>query len=222
MLIQEVLNADAMSLTIPCEGKGNVGIGISGTWTGTVTFKASTDGLNFIDLSVTPFASGTAVQSATANGNWFTPAKNFKSIKVTFTRTTGSVQVTMAAAEDSSWQDAFLATTTIFNSSYASSGVNTLTQAAQANRAWKLEFLEVSFSGPGFGAAGRITVYDGTVAGNVLYRSFLASPVGSVGTNQLLDLPPGGITNTPGNAMTIVIDSAGSNASTINTKFSAS
>ncbi len=222
-LTREVLNADGMSLTIFCGGQSNVGLGISGTWVGTVSFFGSNDGLTFFALSATPFASGTAVSTTTANGNWFTAVKNLMAIKVTFTRTSGSVQVNMAAAVDSSWQDAFLTQATIFNSSTVTSGTNTLTQAAQTNRAWVLQTLDVSCAGPGWSGSGRVTVYDGTVAGTVLWEEFIGSPpvVGSVGYAQKVALPDGGVTNTPGNAMTVVLRGMGNSSSILNAKFSA-
>lgn len=222
-ITREVLNADAMSLTIFCGGQSTVGIGLTGTWAGTASFYGSTDGLTFFALSVTPFASGTAVSTATANANYFTPVKNLIAIKVTFTRTSGSLQVNLAAAVDSSWQDAFLSQATIFNSSTVTSGTNTLTQASQANRAWALQECGISCAGPGWAGSGRLTIYDGTVAGTVLWEEFIGSPpvVGSVGYVQKLTVPAGGIVNTPGNAMTIVLRGMGSSSSIINAKFSA-
>lgn len=218
-LTREVLNADGMSLAIYCGGQSNVGIGVSGSWVGTVSFFGSVDGLNFFALSVTPFASGTAVSTTTANSNWFTAVKNLLAIKVVFTRTSGSVQINMAAAVDSSWQDAFLAQATIFNSSQVSSGVNTLTQAAQANRAWALTFCEVSVMAGGYPGC-RVDIYDGTTAGTKLASEFLIAAAGSVGTVQKLNLPEGGVVNTPGNAMTIVVTGI-TGANIINAKFSA-
>ena len=223
----EVLNADGMSLTIFCGGQSNVGVGLTGTWVGTASFYGSTDGLNFFALSLTPFASGTAVTTATANGNYFTNVKNLIAIRVTFTRTSGSLVVIMAAAIDSSWQDAFATAIQIANSSSTTSGTNTLTQAAQANRAWNLTFLEVSIAGLSFpGGVGQITVYDGAITGNVLYKAFLTQGVGSVGTVQKMNLPTGAdgnpsVKGTPGNAMTIVLSGLSSQASVINTNFTA-
>lgn len=112
----------------------------------------------------------------------------------------------------------------IYVSNAAASGINTLTQAAAANVTWNLTYLEISFAGPGFGANGKVTIYDGTVAGNVLFAQFLTSPVGSVGTVQKIDLPvdglgrPGLQANT-GNAMTIVVNGFGNNQSIINARF---
>lgn len=227
-ITREVLNADTMSLTIFCGGQSTVGIGLSGTWVGTASFYGSADGINFFAMSATPFASGTAVSSATANGNYFSPVKNLIAIKVVFTRTSGSLQVILAAAVDSSWQDAFLSASTIAVSSTTSGGNNTLTQAAQANRAWKCTFLEVSFAGVLIGAAPRIDVYDGTIAGTTLYTAFLTGTTGSIGIVQKINLPTDAsgnpsLVNTPGNAMTVVVSGVPSvqQTSTINAQFTA-
>ncbi len=226
MLIREILNADGMTLTIACGGLSNVGLGITGTWAGTVSFQGSADGINFFTLDMTPFASGTAVGSATANGNYFTPVQNLVAVRVKFARTSGSVAITLAASNDGAWQNAFLAPGTIYNSSYAASGANTLTQAAQANRAWGLTSLEVSMAGPTAGGAVRVVVYDGTAAGTVLYEAFLVAGAGSVGSVQLINLPvdaagKAGIYGTIGNAMTISLLGLGSQSSIINTQFTA-
>lgn len=224
-LTREVLNADAMSVTIYCAGQSTVGIGLLGTWAGTATFYASTltDPLVFIPITVTPFASGTDVASATANGNWFTNTKNYAAVKVTFTRTSGSLQVVMAAAVDASWQDAFLTASQIYVNSRATSGNNTLTQAAQTNRAWKLSDLEVSVAGPEpAGGSSQVEVYDGTITDTLLFRTSLTAAAGSVGRIYSIDLPDSGIVGTPGNAMTIVLRTLGATQSSdINAKFSA-
>lgn len=223
-MTNEVLNATGMSLTVFVGGSSNIGLGITGTWVGTLTFYGSTDGINFFPITMTPFASGTAVGSATANGNYFTPTQNYLAIRVTFTRTSGSATITIASAVDASWQNAFLSASTICVSSTTSGGNNTLTQAAQANRAWNLTFLEISLAGVIIGAALQVDIFDGGVAGTKLYSAFLTQTgTGSVGTVQKINLPADGITNTPGNAMTIVVRGTPSalQSNTINAKFSA-
>lgn len=225
-MIREVLNADGMSLAAFCGGFANVGIGITGTWAGTLYFEEATfDNPNvWIASAHTPFASGTAVSSITANGNYFAAVKaNVFARRVRFSRTSGSPQINIAVANDSSWQDAFLTQANIFNSSTVTSGTNTLTQSSQANRAWNLQKLDVSVAGPGWGGAGRVTIYDGTVAGTILWEEFLGTPsfTGSVGYVQNINIPAEGVVNTPGNAMTIVLRGMGNNSSILNAKFSA-
>ncbi len=228
--VSEVLNADGMSLTIYVGGKSAVGINLAGSWVGTVRFYASIDGINFdIPLTMTPFPSGVGVTSATSNGNWFSPALNYVAIRAVFARTSGSVLVVLVAAADSSWQDAFLAASAINVSSAVASGNNTLTQAASTNRAWNLTSLEVSFAGPSFaGGSAKVTIYDGTVVGTVLFAEYIQQPSvgGSVGWKQVIDLPRGAdgvqsVINTLGNAMTIVCSGLGSASSFLNAKFSA-
>ena len=215
-IIREVLNATGMKLRFFCGGMTKVGFGVLGTWVGTITFRGSVDGINFISLSVTPFASGTDVSTTTSTGNWETAVKNFIVVETEFTRTSGSAQIVIAGSVDSSYQEAFLTAATIYVSS-SSTGANTLTQAAQANRAWKLEELVVSISGPG---GTRVTVYDGSVSGTVLWQQHLEYIGGSVGHNYAVEIPEGGITGTLANAMTIFVGDPGSSlTSIINAKF---
>ena len=223
MITREVLNATGMSLSIFCAGQATVGIGVTGTWAGTLSFYGSTDGINFFALSVTPFASGTNVSTATANGNWFVNAQNLMVVKVEFTRTSGSATVIMSSSTDASWQNAFLTSAEQNNTSSATGGTNTMTQAAQANRAWNLKSLLVSVSGPTWpGGTMRLRVFDGTITGTALFSTFLTETGGSVGRYYDIDLPEGGITNTPGNAMTIqLLGPTATNASEINASFSA-
>lgn len=227
-MLREALNADGMSLTIFCGDKSTVGIGVLGTWVGTLTFYGSVDGLIFFPLSATPFPSGTPVSSTTANGSWFADVKNLMAVKVVLMRTSGTAQVVLSAAVDGSWQDAFLTPIQIANSSAATSGVNTLTQASQANRSWNLTSCEVCFASPGIqGGAGRLTIYDGTVAGNILFEEMIMQPsvAGSVGWKQVISLPTNAdgkqsLIGTLGNAMTIVLRGI-NGSSIINTNFTA-
>lgn len=226
-MTKEILDSTGMSLTVFVGGSSNIGIGLTGTWVGTVSFFGSTDGINFSAISMTPFPSGTAVSSATANGNYFTPTLNYLAIKVVFTRTSGSLAISISSSVTGAWQEAFLAASSIANSSTVSSGANTLTQTAQANRAWKLTFCEVSFGGSIIGSSQRIDIYDGTIAGTKLYTAFLSNNVGSVGSVQKINLPTDAAGNpslvgTPGNAMTIVVSGSSLPQSVINTNFATS
>lgn len=56
--------------TLYTGGYANIAIQVTGTWTGTVTFKASVDGVNFQAVTLTPFVTASAVSTATANGAW--------------------------------------------------------------------------------------------------------------------------------------------------------
>lgn len=221
-LIREALNADSMKLRMYTGGMTYAGFNLSGTWVGTITFRGSYDGVNFVDISVTPFASGTDVSSSTANGSWFVAVKNLLVVEASFSRTSGTALVTIGASVDSSYQDAFLASTSIYVESQSAS-TNTLTQAASTNRAWKLEELIVSIAGPSWaGGTVQLTVYDGSTSGSILYKTFIDEVAGSVGRRYTLALPAAGIVNTVGNAMTIVLFGTGSTQTSIlNAKFSA-
>ena len=221
--IREVFTQSGMSLAIFTGGMSYVGIRLAGSWVGTLQFEASTDGLNFQVVSVTPFPGGTNVQTTTANGNWFFEVGNYVAFRVRQTTfTSGSVQVYIAASVDSSYQDAFLGASTVFVN-HQSTGVNTLTQAAQANRAWTLQALEISTSGPSWdGGQAELTIYDGSASGTVLNKQYLEEASGSVGHRYDITLPAGGIVGTPGNAMTIVCRLPGTSVtSSINAKLSA-
>ena len=229
-IIREALNADAMKLRLHVEGKSKFGIGVTGTWTGTLTFRRSFDGVTFQSLTVTPFASGTTVTTATANGNWEGNVENIKYIEVEFTRTTGTAIVKLSAAMDSSYQDAFLSASTIHvQAEGAGAGSVTLTQTAQANRAWCLENLVASVAGPDWaGGTIWVAVYDGAITDTILFKTFLSQTAGSVGRSYDIPLPnvdehdQKGIIGTTGNAMTIrLFGLASTNTGSLNAKFSA-
>lgn len=113
-----------------------------------------------------------------------------------------------------------------YATSQSSNGTNTLTQAAGAfGCVWNLTFLEVSFAGPTLGPNARVSIYDGSITGTLLYRAFLAGPgSGSVGSVQKINLPQDGqgrvgIQASPNAAMTVVVDGFGANQCSINARF---
>ena len=60
---------------------GFLGIQISGTWTGTITFEGTVDGTNWVALPVTPIAGGATVTTATGNGIWFVQNTGFAAVR---------------------------------------------------------------------------------------------------------------------------------------------
>lgn len=220
VITREALSAVNMFVQLPCLGMSKVGVGVTGTFVGTLSFQGSFDGTNFVPLSVTPFASGTAVSTTTATGNWEVAVQNYMVIRVKFTaRTSGTAIVTMAGSADASYQDAFLADTTVYVSqSSTQNAVNTLTQAAQTNRAWRLASLIISITGqPAWLTSPNLQITDGA-GGAVLYAVDIPLS-GSSGQVFQVPLPVGdnittpgaarGVVNTPGNAMVVVIAAAG-------------
>lgn len=117
-----------------------------------------------------------------------------------------------------------MAASLAYVSQSSTTGGNTLVQAGVAGVTWNLTSLDISFSGPGFGGGGKVTIYDGTVLGNVLFAMFLTSQVGSVNVDQKIPLPTDalgrtGVQAAPGNAMTIVVSGLGANQSIVNARF---
>jgi hypothetical protein len=226
-IIREALNADQMSLTLWTGGMSKVGISLSGTWAGTVSFLAANDALNFFPVTMTPFASGTGVQSATATGNWERAVENLLAFRALFTRTSGTAIVTMAASLDASYQDAFLASTSKYVTQSVGSGAqNKITVAAQANRAWRLKSLSVGFS-VAAGAAVDLQVSDG--ASSLLWEGYVPLSAGApsaggtwlvpipLGGNNIAGIIDGGLVTTPGNSLVITLAApGGSVVSTLN------
>lgn len=76
-------------------GQGSIGIQVTGTWVGTITFKASVDQTNFVSLNLIPSNSGTATSTTTSNGAWSGPIAGFNIVRVVFTAyTSGTAVVT--------------------------------------------------------------------------------------------------------------------------------
>lgn len=70
----------------------HVGFQVSGTFVGTVTFKASLDGTNFDAIPVT-VAAGTFASTATAVGIFHTQVRGFKFVRVDCTAYTSGTAV---------------------------------------------------------------------------------------------------------------------------------
>ena len=237
--VSKVLNAVNQEVTIWCEGQAKVGISIrSVTGTPTLSFKASTDGLQFNALTVGAYPSAdppaSGVTSATAAGSYEVPVQNYKFIRVQMTSGAGPATVVMAASEDGSYQEVFLSDSqgvsqaVLYPSTTSSSGVNTMTIPAQANRTINLTFLEVARAGPTGDANAQLRIWDGSVGnGAPLYSCYLVHPAvnGSVGSVQKINLPEDadgkkGIQGTPGNALVVQIVNLGSITAILNARVS--
>ncbi len=219
---REALNAAGMTLPLFTGGMTRAGINLSGTWVGTVRFEGSYDGVNWQSLSVTPFASGTAVTSSTANGSWFVNVDSRLAVRVNFyARTSGTVIATVGASVDSSYQESFLASTSVYvNQEVTGGATNVITQAAQANRAWRLKSLSVGFS-VAAAAAVKLTISDG--ASSVLWAGYVPKDAGSAITNGgtwEVPLPKGvpspgtgiedaGVVGTAGNMLVVTLAGPG-------------
>jgi CO dehydrogenase/acetyl-CoA synthase beta subunit len=78
---------------------GGFAIQITGTWTGTITFEVTVDGVNWVAFNVTPAASGTDVSTTTANGCWSKQNNGYAGISAHATASmTGTAVVTIKYA----------------------------------------------------------------------------------------------------------------------------
>lgn len=248
--VSKVLTANNQEVTIWTGGQTKVGINIfSVTGTNTFSFLGSTDGINFMPISVktVPGAAGgtspgawfgnfvsTDVTTATAAGTFERSVENFTFIRVQLTTGSGPAKVILAASVDGSYQEAFQTPTNIGvtqsvvypSTTSTASDTNTMTIPAVANGTINLTFCEVSMVGGGAGGNPQLRIWDGAVGSGVpLFSDFLTSPVGSVGTVQKLNLPTDaqgnvGVQGTPGNAMVIQIRNLGNTSSIINARVS--
>lgn len=214
-VISEALTATGMSLISRCDGMSYVGIGITGTWVGTIQFFGSFDGVTFIPIQVIPFASGTAVLTATANGSWFVPVGVYVAVKAVFVRTSGTAIVKMAASLDSSFQDAYLAPSTVFINQKVTHASNALAIALQANRSWRIRTLNVTVIGGAvtWASSPNLKITDG--ASNILFAMDLPTTNGAIYSIPLPEDPGtpgvngGGVNTTPGNGSIITVVDGG-------------
>ncbi len=170
-LTRVALNAAFMDNRVFCAGMSFVGIGITGTWVGTLKFFGQqfdqTAGMwqstplaaySYPGASAyapsgagTPTSSSTGlVSTATANltGNYFWPVQNFQIFGCQLSAyTSGTVNVCLAAAIDNSWADAFLLASGLAGinlNQRVGGGVNLLTIPANTNLSRRLKGLVVS------------------------------------------------------------------------------
>lgn len=237
----KVLNAVNQAATIFCEGMGKCGISIrSVTGTVVLSFLGSVDGVQFNPISVgaAPAAlsssqgslPGTAVQTTAAAGDFEVTVGNLKFIRVQMTTGSGPATVVLGASDDGTYQEVFLdddhgtSLGVLYPSTTSSAGVNTMTIPAVASRTIKLTSLEVTMTGVGFGGNAQLRIWDNAVFnGSPLYSAYLTGPVGSVGTQQKINLPEDAegkkyITGKPGNALVIQIVNLGNVAATMNAR----
>jgi hypothetical protein len=72
---------------------------ITGTWTGTVTFEGSVDGVNFVAMAATPLIGGATASTATAVGAWRCNLAGLVAMRVRGSAAmTGAAVVTIVAA----------------------------------------------------------------------------------------------------------------------------
>src|SRR5580704_10563448 len=99
------LIAQGQTAIVPCAGQAYVAIGISGVWSGLLTFQVTYDGTTWVPSNVIPYPVGTSQQTTTGNGTWYQallgdhgPALGYRVVWTT--RTSGTAVVEMAASGD--------------------------------------------------------------------------------------------------------------------------
>lgn len=99
LLLFQVSNANAQSITtttcpgagcqdINVGGQGSIGVQITGTWVGTITFQGSvgtSSSSTFVSVLVTPSTSSVPVSTTTGNGVWTASIAGLNQIRVVFT-----------------------------------------------------------------------------------------------------------------------------------------
>ena len=91
--------ADAL-VPLDVTGLGSVGIQLTGTWVGTVSFEASVDGRTFVALNAHPSNSTTPASSATGNGVWTSNCGGFAIVRARMSSyTSGTATVTIQGAQ---------------------------------------------------------------------------------------------------------------------------
>lgn len=225
-IAREVLNTQGMRLPIFCGGYSRVGFNVAGSWTGVITPYVSFDGVNFLGFPggiqpLTPFASGAQVQTITANGNWFADVNNAVAMALVLTTlSTGAPVITLAAAIDSSWQDAFLAPSSHFVEQDAGAGAqNQITQALQANRAWRCRKVSGGFTAtPATGV--KCTISDGP--SSIIWAEYLLTAQFTLNLPddpRIAGVSGGGVVGTPGNNMVVTLAGSGALSSSLSCEF---
>ena len=75
-----------------------VGVQVTGTWTGTLTFELSADGVNWVTAGAAAVATGTLATTTTGNGLWRIEVGGMGGVRVTATAAiTGTAVVTLNA-----------------------------------------------------------------------------------------------------------------------------
>lgn len=95
------------SVVLAVGGSGGVAFDVRGTFSGTVSFQGSVDGITFIALPVTPFGSTSnvnAVSSSTVAGAWIGGTSGAVTVRAIFTAfTSGTATVTIRGIAASPW-----------------------------------------------------------------------------------------------------------------------
>jgi len=82
-------------------GLGALGVQLTGTWAGVVSFEVTVDGVTWVALRMLPSDSSTAATSATVNGAWTANVAGYLLARARFsTDTSGTVGVNLLAISE--------------------------------------------------------------------------------------------------------------------------
>lgn len=189
-------------------GNAYVGIGVTGTFVGTVSFYGSYDGSNWTPLNcqVYPWVQGGSTvashvqASGSANGQYVAQVIDYRFVKATVTvLTSGNPVVSIASSIDGSYAAAYQSQGGLWRTSAGFGNNNTLTAAANTNHGWKLKKLMVSISK--LATQPQVTIKDGATAIAVL------DIPATVGTNDLTNLLQN-YASSPGNNLSVGLSSS--------------
>jgi hypothetical protein len=86
-------------VVVSTSGVGRVGLQVTGTYVGTVSFEASIDGLTYVALNLLPSNSDTAASSTTSTGAWAGNVGGYAMVRARMSAyTSGTAVVTLQVA----------------------------------------------------------------------------------------------------------------------------
>lgn len=89
------------STAIAANGRGSVGVQITGTWVATVQFEATIDGTNWFSVPAFPPTTGVSVTSTSANGQWIIPSAGYEQVRARVSAfTSGTVVIDLEASQN--------------------------------------------------------------------------------------------------------------------------
>lgn len=97
---QASLAALAALLSIDVTSVAGVGLQLTGTWSGTVSFEASIDGQNFVAFNMVPSNSATPASSATANGCFSANCAGYACVRARMSAFTSGAAIVTLLNED--------------------------------------------------------------------------------------------------------------------------
>lgn len=84
---------------VAVNGESTCTVSIAGTFSATVTFEGTSDGVNWYAIPMTPYAGGSSSSTATAAGLWFSPCAGLQAYRARVSAfTSGAVQTVLRSS----------------------------------------------------------------------------------------------------------------------------